>query len=106
MNINEFIFKLKRKVKYIIGYLIFQYPRILKYKILSNCKNIVGKPIYNQPTQLLEKGYISFGKNVNLGVVTSPFFYNGYGYIVTKSIPSNVIAGGYPAKVIKEIDFN
>ncbi|OCL91220.1 acyltransferase [Aliarcobacter thereius] len=26
--------------------------------------------------------------------------------VVIKSIPSNVIAGGYPAKVIKEIDFN
>ena len=26
--------------------------------------------------------------------------------VVTKSIPANVIAGGYPAKVIKEIDFN
>lgn len=26
--------------------------------------------------------------------------------VVTKSIPANVIAGGYPAKVIKQIDFN
>jgi acetyltransferase-like isoleucine patch superfamily enzyme len=91
MNINEFICKLKRKVKYIIGYCIFQYPRILKYKILSNCKNIVGKPIYNQPTQLLGEGYISFGKNVNLGVVTSPFFYNGYGYIDARKLHSKIV---------------
>lgn len=91
MNINEFIFKLKRKVKNIIGYCIFQYPRILKYKTLSNCKNIVGKPIYNQPTQLLGEGYISFGKNVNLGVVTSPFFYNGYGYIDARKLYSEIV---------------
>lgn len=53
MTINEFSFKVKRKLKNIIGYVLFQYPRVLKYKMLSSCKNIVGKPIYNQPTQLL-----------------------------------------------------
>ncbi len=204
MTINEFIFKVKRKLKTIAGNYLFQYPRILKYKILSNCENIVGKPIYNQPVQLLGGGTIVFGKNVNLGVKPSPHLYSGYGYIdarkphskivigdnvwinnnfnicgegecieigektliglnveisdsdfhdlhparrmsglpktgkviigknlfigsnvkilkgvtigdnsvianssvVTKSIPTNVIAGGYPAKVIREIDFN
>ena len=204
MTIDEFIFKVKRRIKNLLGYIVFQYPRVLKYKILSNCKNVVGKAIYNQPTQLLGVGTIVFGKNVNLGVSQSPFFYSGYGYIdarkeqskiliddnvwinnnfnicsegegieigrdtliglnfevsdsdfhdlhpdrrttgipktakvtigtnvfigsnvkilkgvtigdnsvianssvVTKSIPANVIAGGYPAKVIKEIDFN
>lgn len=192
MNINKFLF------------FIFQYPRIIKYKIASNCKNIIGRPIYNQPTQLLGKGTIIFGNRVNLGVSQSPFFYSSYGYIearknqskifiddnvwinnnfnicsegegieikkntligfnfevsdsdfhdlhpnkritgipktakviigenvfigsnvkilkgvtignnsvianssvVTKSIPENVIAGGYPAKVIKKIDFD
>lgn len=204
MNIDRFIFKVKRKIKNLLGYVVFQYPRVLKYKILSNCKNVIGKAIYNQPTQLLGVGTIMFGKNVNLGVSQSPFFYSGYGYIdarkeqskiliddnvwinnnfnicsegdgieigkdtliglnfevsdsdfhdlhpdkrtsgipktakviigknvfigsnvkvlkgvtigdnsvianssvVTKSIPANVIAGGYPTKVIKEIDFN
>jgi len=204
MTINEFMFKVKRRIKNLFGYVVFQYLRVLKYKILSNCKNVVGKPIYNQPTQLLGIGTIQFGKNVNLGVSQSPFFYSGYGYIdarsqksrifidnnvcinnnfnicsegegieigkdtliglnfevsdsdfhdlhpnkrtngipktakvtigknvfigsnvkilkgvtigdnsvianssvVIKSIPANVIAGGYPAKVIKEIDFN
>lgn len=204
MITNELLFKIKRKIKNIFGYIIFQYPRVIKYKILSNCKYVIGKPIYNQPTQLLGMGTIQFGKNVNLGVSQSPFFYFGYGYIdvrnrqskifiddnvwinnnfnicsegegieigrdtliglnfevsdsdfhdlhpnkrttgipktakviigknvfigsnvkilkgvtigdnsvianssvVIKSIPANVIAGGYPAKVIKEIDFN
>jgi maltose O-acetyltransferase len=91
MILGEFIFKLKRKIKYIIGYYIFQYLRILKYKILSNCKNIVGKPIYNQPTQLLGEGYLYFGKNVNLGVISSPFFYSGYGYIDARKLHSKII---------------
>jgi len=53
MTLSNFIFKVKRKLKNIIGYVLFQYPRALKYKMLSSCKNIVGKPTYNQPTQLL-----------------------------------------------------
>ncbi|WP_228710644.1 acyltransferase [Aliarcobacter thereius] len=191
-------------MKNYLGYFVFQYARVLKYRLLSNCKRVVGNPIFNQPTQLLGGGTIVFGKNVNLGVKPSPHLYSGYGYIdarkehstivigdnvwinnnfnicsegegieigektliglnfevsdsdfhdlhpekriggtpktakvnigknvfigsnvkilkgvtigdnsvianssvVIKSIPSNVIAGGYPAKVIKEIDFN
>ncbi len=53
MTINEFAFKVKRKLKNLAGYYLFQYPRILKYKLLSNCQNVIGHPIYNQPTQLL-----------------------------------------------------
>ncbi len=57
MTISEFIFKVKRKLKNLTVYYIFQYPGILKYKILSNCKNINGVPIYDQPTLLLGGGY-------------------------------------------------
>ena len=53
MTLANFIFKVKRKLKNIIGYWIFQYPRVLKYKFLSDNKNIIGSPQYNQPTQLL-----------------------------------------------------
>ncbi|ACZ12795.1 acyltransferase [Sulfurospirillum deleyianum] len=93
MSINNFIFKVKRKLKHIVEYFIFQYPRILKYKMLSNCKNIVGKPIYNQPTQLLGGGTIVFGKNVNLGVTPSPYLYSGYGYIDTRNEHSKIVIG-------------
>ena len=204
MTLNNFFFKVKIKLKNLISYYLFQYPRVLKYKFLSNSQNIVGKPIYNQPMLLSGRGLIVFGKNINLGVRSSPYFYSGYGYVdarksfskisigdnvwinnnisivsesegitigndtliglnvsisdtdghdlhpdkrlmgtqntqsikignnvfignnvkilkgviigdnsvianssvVTKSIPANVIAGGNPAKVIKEIDFN
>ena len=52
MTINEFIFKVNRRLKNYLGYFVFQYPRVLKYKILSNCKVVIGKAKYNQPTLL------------------------------------------------------
>jgi maltose O-acetyltransferase len=91
MSLNNFIFKVKRKLKNIIGYWFFQYPRVLKYKFLSDNKNIIGSPKYNQPTQLLGGGTIIFGKNVNLGVRPSPHLYSGYGYIDARKENSKII---------------
>jgi len=71
----------------------FQFPRVLKYKLLSNCKNISGKPKTHQPTQFLGKGSISFGKNVKLGFHPSPNFYNGYGYIDARKKQSRITIG-------------
>lgn len=93
MYINKIIFRVKRKIRNIIAYYIFQFPRILKYKLLSNCKVIIGKPKYNQPTLLSGEGTIIFGKNVNLGVNPSPYFYNGYGYIEARKGSSKIIIG-------------
>jgi len=53
MTLTNFIYKVKSKLKNIIGYWIFQYPRVLKDKFLSDNKNIIGSPKCNQPTQLL-----------------------------------------------------
>lgn len=81
MRIFEFLLKFKNKLKKLLVFYLFQYPRIQKYKFLSNCKHVKGNPIYNQPVLLLGNGSIIFGKNVNLGINPSPYFYNGYGYI-------------------------
>jgi acetyltransferase-like isoleucine patch superfamily enzyme len=93
MTINNFFFKVKRKLKNMLGYYFFQYPRILKYKLLSNCENVVGKPKYNQPVQLLGRGKIKFGSNVNLGVNPSPHLYNGYIYIDARKEESYIEIG-------------
>ena len=77
--------KITRKLIHIFGKYFIQYPRILKYKILSNCKNIKGTPIINQPIQFLGIGMISFGENVKLGFNPSPFFYNSYGFIEARN---------------------
>lgn len=93
MTLNNFLFKVKRKLKNMSGYYLFQYPRVFKYKLLSNCQNVVGKPKYNQPTQLLGGGTIMFGKNVNLGVNPSPHFYSGYGYVDARKPHSKITIG-------------
>jgi len=72
---------------------IFQYPRIVKYKILSNCSKVEGAPRFNYPTLLSGDGVIKFGKNVNLGVRISPNFYCGYGYIEARSKSSKIVIG-------------
>jgi len=71
----------------------FQFPRVIKYKLLSNCKKTSGKPKIYQPTQFLGKGAISFGKNVKLGFHPSPNFYNGYGYIDARKKQSIIDIG-------------
>lgn len=72
---------------------IFIYPRIWKYKFLSNCISIIGKPIYTQPTQILGNGTIIFGNNVHLGFYPSPYFYNGYIYIEARTKDAKIIIG-------------
>jgi len=93
MTFNKFTLKIKRKFKHIIGRILFHHPRVIKYKFLSNCKNIMGDPVYNQPTQLLGEGSIVFGENVKLGYSPSPYLYSGYGYIEARKSDSKIIIG-------------
>ena len=89
MTINEFTTKA-------VGFVfrnIFQYPRFLKYKVLSNCKQVTGKPKIYQPVQINGKGSVIFHKNVRIGVVPSPFLYSGYTYIDCRKKGSTIVFG-------------
>jgi maltose O-acetyltransferase len=46
-------------------------------KYLSNSKNVVGFPIFKQPSLFLGNGTINFAENVMLGYFPSPNFYSG-----------------------------
>ena len=59
--------------------------RIWKYKLLSDCKNVSGKPNLFHPLLLKGKGKISFGKNVQIGVIASPNFYSHYAYLEARN---------------------
>jgi galactoside O-acetyltransferase len=88
MSLNWLAMKLKRKskkLKALVGYWLFIYPRKCKYRFLSTCPNVLGKPLVNQPLQLSGSGDISFGKNVNVGYEQSPGFYSGYTFIDARS---------------------
>ena len=90
MNFSFLIRKVLSKTKSIILLTVFQYPRVIKYRLLSNCKQVTGKARFYQPTQLLGAGCIKFGSNVSLGVRRSPFHYSGYGYIESRKYNSSV----------------
>lgn len=67
--------------------------RIWKYKLLSNCKNISGKPNLFHPLLLNGKGKISFGKNVQIGVINSPNYYSHYSYLEARNSDSEIKIG-------------
>jgi maltose O-acetyltransferase len=67
--------------------------RIWKYKFLSDCNNISGKTKLFHPILLKGKGKISFGKNVQIGVVASPNFYSHYSYLEARNADSEINIG-------------
>ena len=81
--------EISNKVKQIL----FVKFRIWKYKLLSNCKNISGKPNLFHPLLVKGKGKISFGKNVQMGVMDSPNFYSHYTYLEARNSESEIKIG-------------
>ena len=67
--------------------------RIWKYKFLSNCSQVDGKPILFQPLLLKGNGKINFGKNVQIGVINSPNFYTHYFYLEARTKNSEITIG-------------
>jgi hypothetical protein len=51
---------------------LYQRYRIAKFRFLSDCANVQGKPIIRQPVQFVGKGTIRFNGKVNLGFYPSP----------------------------------
>ena len=73
--------------------LFFVLFRIWKYKWLSDCSTVSGKPKLFHPLLLKGKGKISFGKNVQIGVVASPNFYSHYTYLEARNAESEINIG-------------
>lgn len=67
--------------------------RIWKYKMLSDCKNVSGKPNLFVPLLLKGKGKISFGENVQIGVTSAHFTYSTYNYILANEVDTEVSIG-------------
>lgn len=79
-------------VKKIARFLFF-YLRIWKYKLLSDCDNVIGVPNLYMPLLLSGKGKISFGTNVQIGVTAAHYTYSSYNYILTFLESSEVVIG-------------
>lgn len=67
--------------------------RIWKYRWLSDCNRVSGKPNKYSPLLLKGKGKITFGKNVQIGVTASPNFYSHYTYLEARNPESEIHFG-------------
>jgi len=73
-------------------YLLIITVRYYKYRILSTNK-FTGTLKSKYPVLLRGKGKIKFDKDVNFGLIASPFFFNSYGYAEARSLDSEIIIG-------------
>lgn len=78
---------------YQIKQLLFVKLRIFKFKILSDCRRVKGKPMLYHPLLLKGKGSIQFGQQVQIGVVASPNYYSHYAYIEARNENSVIQIG-------------
>lgn len=79
--------------RYFTWHFWFRIPKVLKYKLLSNNRNVSGKAGANQPVLLLGKGKIIFGSNVQLGYYPSPGYFSGYIHLEARSESSFIKIG-------------
>lgn len=80
-------------IKYKIKFFFFVTLRIWKYKLLSDCKRVTGKPNLYVPLLLNGQGKISFGNNVQIGVIASANFYSHYTYLEARNLESEISIG-------------
>jgi maltose O-acetyltransferase len=72
---------------------LFVSLRIWKYKLLSDCKRISGKPNLYLPLLLNGRGKIQFGNNFQNGVNAAHYTYSTYNYILSMYEDSEVNFG-------------
>ncbi|HSU52592.1 MAG TPA: acyltransferase [Candidatus Dormibacteraeota bacterium] len=73
--------------------LFYQRCRIAQFRFFSDCQNVSGRPVRNQPVLLTGKGRIEFLGVVNLGVIPSPHFLSGYIHIEAR-YPESIVQIG------------
>jgi len=98
------------KLPGIVSQFIFVKFRLWKYRQLSTCYNVTGKPLVYHPLLLVGKGSIAFGTTVQIGVISSPNFYSHYSYFEARDTDSFIKVGdntainnGFSAVALKSI---
>ena len=70
-----------------------QRPRILKYRLLSTCRRVRGRPVELQPVLFVGPGEVVLGEGVQFGWKASPLFYAGYCHVEASSAESRIEIG-------------
>ncbi|MBU3138139.1 sugar O-acetyltransferase [Clostridium gasigenes] len=69
----------------------------------TDAKERVAGGCYAKPVKIGNNVWIGAGVHINQGVTIGDNTIIGSGSVITKNIPSNVIAAGVPCRVIREI---
>jgi galactoside O-acetyltransferase len=72
---------------------LFVSLRIKILRKMSDCKRVSGKPQLFHPMLAKGKGTITFGNNVQIGVIASPNYYSHYAYFEARNEESAIIIG-------------
>ncbi|CAM3353973.1 Transferase [Flavobacterium longum] len=67
--------------------------RIKIFRNLSDCAHVSGQPRLFHPMLLKGRGKISFGRNVQIGVIASPNYYSHYAYLEARNPDSVIVIG-------------
>ena len=84
--------KLRRRMATLLIHAI-QRTRVAWFSLLSTNRS-QGRPVRNQPVQIVGRGLIVFEPNVRIGVFPSPEFLNTYAYIEARNESASVTIGG------------
>jgi acetyltransferase-like isoleucine patch superfamily enzyme len=77
---------------------LVQRPRIWKYRALSTCLRVSGKPVLLQPVLFVGSGRIVLGRDVEFGWPRSALYFTGYCHIEAAG-PESVVAIGDGAQI-------
>jgi galactoside O-acetyltransferase len=72
---------------------LFVKSRIAILRRMSNCSRVSGKPSFFHPALFNGQGKISFGDNVQIGVISSPNYYSHYAYFEARNENSEIKIG-------------
>ncbi len=70
-----------------------QQPRIWKYRVLSTCPRLSGRPVILQPVLFVGPGEVVLGEGVQFGWKNSPLFYSGYCHVEVSRPDSRIEVG-------------
>lgn len=72
---------------------LFVTLRVWKYRWLSDCRSVAGRPTCYHPLLLKGKGYIAFGQDVQVGVIASSEYYSHYAYLEARHPDARIEIG-------------